>query len=76
MRPLVLWCRWHAAGLRLMGRDAERVWGELAFHEATLPFTYELGPARLTYGSGEGERTVGLDEMGVELDAATGAAGT
>lgn len=72
MRPLVLWCRWHEARLRLMGRDGERVWGELAFRDETLPFSFELRTARLTIGAGDGRRTVRLDEMGVEVDEEPG----
>jgi hypothetical protein len=66
MKPLVLWCRWHGARLRLQGRDDEAVWGELAFAGGTERFRYELGPRRLIIGEGEGQRKLQLDEMGVE----------
>ncbi len=66
MKPLVLWCRWHNARLRLRGRDEEAVWGELAFAEQTERFRYELATQALTIGEGEGARRVRLDELGVE----------
>jgi hypothetical protein len=66
MKPLVLWCRWHQARLRLRGRDEEAVWGELAFADRTERFRYELSAQHLTVGEGDGARRVRLDEMGVE----------
>ena len=67
MKPLVLWCRWHDARLRLAGRDKEAVWGELAFPENAEKFRFELATARLFIGEGEARRELRLDEMGVEL---------
>jgi hypothetical protein len=67
MKPLVLWCRWHQARLRLHGRDEEAVWGELAYNDRTERFRYELEAQRLTIGEGKSARHVGLDEMGVEV---------
>lgn len=66
MKPLVLWCRWHEARLRLRGRDAQAVWGELAFPDRMERFRYELATQELTVGEGEAARQVRLDEMGVE----------
>ena len=71
MKPLVLWCRWHDARLRLRGRDEEFLWGELAFPEEKKPFRYNRNTQELTIGRGEGARHVQLDEMGVELDDET-----
>lgn len=68
MKPLVLWCRWHGARLRLRGRDPEAVWGELAFADRMNRFRYELASQMLTIGNGEAARQVRLDEMGVELE--------
>lgn len=67
MKPLILWCRWHNARLRLRGRDKDAVWGELAFTDRTERFRYELRPQQLTLGEDEGKRELQLDEMGVEL---------
>ncbi|MDT8307573.1 MAG: hypothetical protein RRC07_16690 [Anaerolineae bacterium] len=66
MKPLVLWCRWHEARLRLRGRDAQAVWGELAFANRIERFRYELESQRLTIGEDETARRVQLDDMGVE----------
>jgi hypothetical protein len=68
MKPLVLWCRWHNARLRLRGRDEQFVWGELAFPDQAERFRYELAAQELTVGEGEGARRVQLDEMGVERE--------
>ena len=69
MKPLVLWCRWHEAKLRLQGRSTRSVWGELAFAAGAAPFHFDLEARRLTYGAGDEERTVLLDDMGVEQQA-------
>ncbi len=70
MKPLVLWCRWHDAKLRLHGRDSSSVWGELAFPDRTERFTFDLKGWTLTLGEGEESRQLQLDEMGVEMDQA------
>lgn len=67
MKPLVLWCRWHDAKLRLMGRSDTAVWGELAFPDKTESFHFHLQDALLTIGDEPQQRTLLLDEMGVEL---------
>jgi len=67
MKPLVLWCRWHDATLRLFGRDEAAVWGELVFAEKTEPYHFDLQSWELTIGEGADRRTMTLDEMGVEL---------
>lgn len=66
MKPLVLWCRWHEARLRLRGRDEQAVWGELAFSDRMERFRYELAVQQLTIGEGADARQVQLDDMGVE----------
>jgi hypothetical protein len=68
MKPLVLWCRWHDARLRLHGRSDEAVWGELRFPDGAQPFHFDLEQWVLTVGAGDAARRVQLDEMGVELD--------
>lgn len=67
MKPLVYWCRWHEARLRLRGRDADSVWGELAFPDETARFRYDLGRSLLTIETGAHSGMRRLDEMGVEL---------
>ncbi len=66
MKPLVLWCRWHDAKLRLHGRDEDRVWGELAFAQDTKPFHFNLRDQTLTIGSQDDAQRLELDDMGVE----------
>lgn len=68
MKPLVLWCRWHEATLRLHGRDESAVWGELAFADETEWFSFDLDSWRLTIGKEPEARTLHLDEMGVEVE--------
>ena len=67
MKPLVLYCRWQDAKLRLFGRSETAVWGELAFKDYSEPFQFQLQEWLLTIGEGEGARTLQLDEMGVEV---------
>lgn len=67
MKPLVLWCRWHDATLRLHGRDENFLWGELAFPEQIEPFRYQRRTRQLTVGEGPEARHLMLDEMGVEV---------
>ena len=66
MKALVYWCRWHGATLRLRGRDAQSVWGELAYTDHTEPFHFYLQTGVLLRGEGEQTSQVRLDEMGVE----------
>lgn len=67
MKPLVYWCRWHGATLRLRGREPQAIWGELVYADHTDPFRFNLQQAILTHGEGESAITVLLDEMGVEV---------
>lgn len=70
MKPLVYYCRWQGAALRLRGRDETAVWGHLVFpqpdgaEERTQPFRYELKTRRITLNEGDAAETVQLDEMG------------
>lgn len=68
MKPLVLWCRWHDATLRLHGRDEDFLWGELVFPERTQPFRFHRRKWELQVGDGSEARQIHLDEMGVEVD--------
>ncbi len=68
MKPLVLWCRWHEARLRLHGRDEASVWGELAFADRHEPFRYHHASRQLEIGDTASRRILILDEMGVVLD--------
>lgn len=69
MKPLVYYCRWHDAALRLRGRDETAVWGQLVFTteagETTQNFRYELAAQQLTLEEGETTKLIQLDEMGV-----------
>lgn len=67
MKPLVLYCRWQEAKLRLFGRSETAVWGELAFDDHSERFRFHLQDWVLTIGEGEEARTIKLDEMGVEI---------
>jgi hypothetical protein len=70
MRPLINYCRWQGVTLRLRGRDADSVWGELvgdpgADDEQLQEFRYELQTRIITLVGQSGERRQQLDEMGV-----------
>jgi hypothetical protein len=72
MRPLVNYCRWQGATLRLRGRDAESVWGELVFgagtpDERATEFRYDLRAMVITLFDATPERRQQLDEMGVVI---------
>lgn len=70
MKPLVFWCRWHDATLRLRGRDDGAVWGELVYGngEEAERFHFDLNSWVLTRGQGDDASAVTLDEMGVAVD--------
>ena len=70
MKPLVYYCRWHEASLRLRGRDETAVWGHLVYKANTddewqQEFRFELKTWRLSLQTKDGEETIQLDEMGV-----------
>ena len=72
MKPLVYYCRWHDASLRLRGRDETAVWGQLVYKklsdaEETQNFHFNLQTWELTLEEGGEEQIIQLDEMGVEL---------
>ncbi|GJM42986.1 MAG: hypothetical protein DHS20C20_32680 [Ardenticatenaceae bacterium] len=69
MKPLVYYCRWHEASLRLRGRDETAVWGHLVYKADTeeewmQEFRYGLKNWQITLKTESGEETLQLDEMG------------
>lgn len=73
MKPLVYYCRWQGAVLRLRGRDESAVWGQLVFvgengEEKAQDFHFDLHESRLTLSQEDGEELFILDEMGVPLE--------
>lgn len=69
MKPLVYYCRWHEASLRLRGRDETAVWGHLVYkantdQESMQEFRFDLKTWRLTLQTAKGDQVVQLDEMG------------
>jgi hypothetical protein len=66
VKPLVYWCRWHDARLRLYGRDPDSVWGQLVYEDRTERFHFDLKQWVLTLGEEDAERRLQLDDMGVE----------
>ena len=72
MKPLVYYCRWQGASLRLRGRDQSAVWGQLVFtgengEEELQEFHFNLRTSQLTLQQTTGELSIVLDEMGVPL---------
>lgn len=69
MGPLVYYCRWHGAKLRLYGRDERAVWGQLAFSDDSdalnRSFRFDLQTWELTLGEGSEQQRLQLDELGV-----------
>jgi hypothetical protein len=75
MKPLVYYCRWQRASLRLRGRDATAVWGQLVQTtpegiEKTNDFRYLLESSEIFVDNGEGEVYHRLDGKGIPLPAA------
>jgi hypothetical protein len=66
MKPLVFYCRWQSATLRLRGRGDGVIWGELVYKDgSTKPFHYNLNDWFLRLGEGENMKELYLDEKGV-----------
>jgi hypothetical protein len=73
MKPLVNYCRWQGAKLRLRGRDDTAVWGQLVFsdedgEETTQDFHFNLQTWQLTLESLDDNIALQLDEMGVKVE--------
>ena len=69
MKPLVYYCRWQGASLRLRGRDETAVWGHLVYkantpQESMQEFHFDLQNWQLTLQEPDGEKIIQLDEMG------------
>lgn len=70
MKPLVYYCRWQGASLKLRGRDETAVFGHLVFTEEDgskrmQEFHYNLQTRQLTLKNEMGDEIVQLDEMGI-----------
>ncbi len=73
MKPLVYFCRWQGASLRLRGRDDMAVWGQLIYssqsgEESAQQFHFDLHASRLTLQQENGPLSIILDEMGVPVE--------
>jgi hypothetical protein len=68
MKPLVYYCRWQGATLRLQGRGETAVWGQLVFitdgQESSQNFRFDLKTWQLTLAEGDATKQIQLDEMG------------
>ncbi len=71
MKPLVYYCRWQKASLRLRGRDSTSVWGQLVYtaadEEKSRKFRYYLEAAELIVFDEAEEIHYLLDEKGIPL---------
>ncbi len=68
-KPLVHWCRWNSASLRLAGRDERFVWGEFGLAEDHAePFRFDMITWELTRTTADGEVVEMLDEMGISRE--------
>ena len=68
-KPLILWCRWNDASLRLRGKDNINLVGELVFDDDMVePFTFNMHTWTLTRTSGSREIVQQVDEMGIVRD--------
>ena len=68
-KPLILWCRWQGASLRLRGKTETTLSGELAFEDGDVePFQFDMLTWTLTRQTEEGELVDTLDEMGIVRD--------
>ena len=72
MKPLVYYCRWQGASLKLRGRDETAVFGHLAFteedgSERVQEFHYNLQTRQLTLKNEMGDEVLQLDEMGITV---------
>lgn len=69
MGPLVYYCRWQRAKLRLQGREGHWVWGFLVFEDdqdqQSEPFRFNSQTWQLYLGEGNERPPLQLDEMGV-----------
>jgi len=75
MGPLVYYCRWRGAKVRLHGRDDTAVWGELIIQEEgrerVESFRFDLRTWELRLRMGDAETVLQLDELGVVVSEQT-----
>lgn len=80
MGPLVYYCRWRGAKLRLLGRNAEGVWGQLVSTngevETTEAFRFDTRTWQLILGEEQGQELIQLDELGVVIPPGSPASST
>jgi hypothetical protein len=76
MGPLVYYCRWRGAKLRLLGRDKRAVWGQLVIRDETgehqESFRFNLETWELEVGEADSLKRLQLDELGVVVGPAGG----
>jgi hypothetical protein len=76
MGPLVYYCRWRGAKLRLLGRNEQSVWGQLVIHdeagENQESFRFNLKTWELELGEADSLERLQLDELGVVVSPAGG----
>ena len=73
MKPLVYYCRWQGASLKLRGRDETAVFGQFAYKEEDgserlQAFHFNLNTRQLTLKHAAGDEIIQLDEMGVVIN--------
>ena len=73
MKPLVYYCRWQGASLKLRGRDETAVFGQFAYKEEDgserlQAFQFNLNTRQLTLKHAAGDEIIQLDEMGVVIN--------
>lgn len=69
MKPLVYYCRWQGAALRLRGRDETAVWGQLVFlddsdKEIVKSFRFDLKSWKISVEEDGKVNEYQLDEKG------------
>ncbi len=74
MKPLIYYCRWQRANLRLRGRNDTAVWGQLVYgdgddNQVAQPFHFNLQNWQLALESLGGKIILQLDEMGIEVES-------
>ena len=73
MKPLIYYCRWQGAKLRLRGRDDTAVWGHLVFTdedgiETTQEFRFNLQTSQITLEFLGSLSRIQLDEKGIPVN--------
>jgi hypothetical protein len=80
MGPLVYYCRWRGAKLRLSGRDDRFVWGRLVYEDEggqrQERFRFDLETWELELGESGIVMRLQLDELGVVVGPVDGPAAT